>query len=123
MSTTVRNPLGDSPAAGARKLPAAPLTTVSSRPNHQIHARDPPSPGLAWLRRIAHVDGHEDIVGEAIEQHRDVGPAPTCVPDAVNAAALDRHEADAARALRLRNIEDGEAPAPVAYAPCLRGAD
>jgi 2,4-dienoyl-CoA reductase [(3E)-enoyl-CoA-producing], peroxisomal len=33
ISTTVLNPFGESPAAGARKLPAAPLTSVSSLPN------------------------------------------------------------------------------------------
>jgi len=42
------------------------------------------------LRRITHVDAHEDVFGETVEQHRDVGPAPAGVPDAMNAAAFDR---------------------------------
>ena len=40
MSITVRKPFGDSAAAGARKLPAAPLTSVSSLPNRSTVARD-----------------------------------------------------------------------------------
>ncbi len=37
MSTTVRNPLAEREAAGERKLPAALLTTTSSRPNSATH--------------------------------------------------------------------------------------
>ncbi len=39
MSTTVRNPFGDNAAAGARKLPAAPLMSVSSLPKRSTVAR------------------------------------------------------------------------------------
>ncbi len=75
------------------------------------------------MRRVAHVDGHEHVVGEAVEQHRGISPAPAGVPDAMDAAAFDAHEADAARRLRLGNVVDREPRAPVARALGFRGAD
>src|SRR5581483_382987 len=79
---------------------------------------------FARLRRIAHVDGHEDVIGEAVEQRRDIGPSPAGIPDAVHAAALDRHEADLSRRLRLADVVDRESRRPVARRSLLlRGAD
>src|SRR6185436_5110371 len=54
-----------------------------------VHAGDPPAASFARFRRVRHVDGDEDVVGEAVDQRRGVGPAPAGVPDAVDAAALD----------------------------------
>ena len=85
----------------------------------RVHAGQPVAPRFLRLRGIGHVDGHEDVVGEAVEHRRDIGPAAAGVPDAVNAAALDRHEADLARLRRIRDVVDGKASGPVALA-CRR---
>src|SRR6185312_1489570 len=83
MSITVLNPFGDRPAAGTRKLPAAPLTSVSSLPNLSAVAR--------IARAIANVGGEaehrasrlgRELLG-GLRNHvlfaaddRDVGPEP-----------------------------------------------
>src|SRR6185312_4700710 len=88
-----------------------------------MHARNPPAAGFAGLRRVAHVDGHEDVIGEAIEQHRGVGPAPASVPEPVYTAAFDGHEADTPGPFGICNVVDRETGAPVAHALGPRGAD
>ena len=77
-----------------------------------VHAGDPPAPGLDRLGRVGHVDGDEDVVGEAVDQRRGVGPAAARVPDAMDAAALDRHEADLPRLGRLGDVVDRHAGGP-----------
>src|SRR6516165_7162833 len=79
-----------------------------------VHAGDPVTPGFARIRRIAHIHGHEDVIGEAVEQRRDISPASASVPDAVDAAAVNRHEADAPRGLRRGVVIDREPSGPVA---------
>ena len=105
-----------------KRLVARPVRRLAGR---LVHAGNPPAAGLARLRRIAHVDGDEDVVGEAVDQRRGIGPAPAGVPDAMDAAALDRHEADAARLGGLRDVVDGEPRGPVArgFLFDFRGAD
>ena len=93
-------------AAGAR-----PVRRLARR---LVHAGNPVATGLARLGRIAHVDGDEDVVGEAVDQRRGIGPAPAGVPDAMDAAAFDRHEADPARLGRLRDVVDRKPRGPVA---------
>ena len=66
------------------------------------------------MRRIAHVHGQKDVIGEAVEQRGDVCPASAGVPDAVNATAFDRHEADAPRGCRFGNVINREPGCPVA---------
>ncbi len=87
----------------------------------EVHARQPVAAGLARFRRVGHVDGHEDVVREAVEQRRDIGPAAAGVPDAMHAAALDRHEADLARVFRVGDVVDRHACGPVALLWCLVG--
>src|ERR1700728_1322131 len=65
-----------------------------------IHAVQPESSGFARLRRIADVDGDEDIIGKAVEQRGGIRPFAASVPDAVNSTALDRHESNLARRVR-----------------------
>ena len=92
-------------------------------PGRQVHAGNPPAPRFPRLRGIAHVDRHEHVVGETVEQNRYVSPAPAGVPGAVDATALDRHETDLARCLRLRDVVDRQAGAPVARSLGLGRAD
>ena len=82
----------------------------------RVHAGQPVAAGFLRLRGISHVDGHEDVIGEAVEHRRDVGPTASGVPDAVDAAALDRHEADPARLRRVGNVIDRHSRGPVALA-------
>ncbi len=79
-----------------------------------VHARQPVFAGQLRLRRVCHVDGDEDVVGKAVEQRRGIGPAPADVPDAVQAGAVDRHEADLLRLVGLRDVVDRHARRPVA---------
>ena len=81
-----------------------------------VHARQPVFAGEDRLLRVCHVDGDEDVVGEAVEQRRGVGPAAADVPEAVQAGALDRHEADLPRVAGLRDVVDRHAGRPVAAA-------
>ena len=72
------------------------------------------APGLAGIGRVVHVDGHEDVIGKAVEKSGDVGPPAAGVPDAMDAASLDRHEADATRRVRNGNVIDRHPGGPVA---------
>ena len=82
----------------------------------EVHAGQPEASGLAGLGRVGHVDGDEDVVGEALDQRRGVGPAAADVPDAVDAAAVDGQEADLPGLGRLRDVVDRHAGGPVALA-------
>src|SRR6267142_4944659 len=70
-----------------------------------VHAIEPEAPGLAGIGRVVHVDGHEDVIGKAVEKSGDVGPPAAGVPDAMDAAAIDRHESDPMRRIGFGNIE------------------
>ena len=90
-----------------------------------VHAGQPVASHLPGIGRVGHVDGDEDIVREPIEQRRSVSPASAGVPDAMNAAAGHRHEADLARFAGLRYVVDGHSGGPVARhrAGAFGGAD
>ena len=87
---------------------------VGLLPGREVHTRQPVSSGLTGLCRVGHVDGDEDVVGEAVEQGRRVSPAAARIPDPVDAAALDGHEADLPGFLRPGYVVDGHACRPVA---------
>ena len=61
---------------------------------------------------VRHVDGDHDVVAEAFDQRRGIGPAPADIPQAMQPAALDRHEADLLRRTRGRDVVDGEPRRP-----------
>src|SRR5262249_33164982 len=79
-----------------------------------VHSLNPTASSLARVRRIAQIDRHEYVVREPVEQRGDIGPAAAGVPDAMNAAALNRHEADAPRPRWIRNVMDSESCGPIA---------
>ena len=79
-----------------------------------VHARQPVLPGHDRLLRVRHVDGDEDVVGEAVEQRRGVGPAPADIPQAMQTRSLDRHETDLLGIVGLREVIDRHAGRPVA---------
>jgi hypothetical protein len=71
------------------------------------------------MRRIAHIHGHEDVIGEAVEQRGHIRPTSARVPDAMNAAALDGHEADAPRRCGFGDVIDRKPRGPVACGAAL----
>ena len=73
-----------------------------------VHAGNPVPAGLARVRGIVQIHGHEDVIGKSVEQGGDIGPRSAGIPDAVDATALDRHEADAAQCLRFGDVIDRE---------------
>ena len=68
--------------------------------------------GGRWAYVSALLDGHENVVGEAVEQCGDVGPAPADIPDPMNSSALDRHETDLSRVISPADVVHGEAGRP-----------
>ncbi len=71
-----------------------------------VHAGDPPAADLLRARRVRHVDDHQDVVGEAVEQRRGIGIAPADPPDAVQAETGHLHRADLSRIGRIGNVVD-----------------
>src|SRR5918912_2759484 len=67
-----------------------------------VHTGNPVAAGFARMARVRHVDDEKNVITETVEQRRDVSPAPADVPDPMHAPALDRHEADLPRRVRLR---------------------
>ncbi len=80
----------------------------------EIHPRQPIAADDFRLCRVGHVDRDEDIVGETFHHRGRIGPPPADIPDAVQAGAVDRHEADLPRLSGARNIEYGHSGRPVA---------
>ena len=70
--------------------------------------------GLARLGRVADVDGNHDVVAEAVDQRRGIGPRSADIPYPVQTDALDRHEADLTRRFGSGDIPDGHAGRPSA---------
>ena len=97
------------PEAAVRRRPVRRLA------GGDIHARQPVFAGEPRLGRVGHVDGDQDVVGEAVDQRRGVGPAPADVPEPVQARSFDRHEADPLWLVGLGDIVDGEPRRPVAF--------
>ena len=79
-----------------------------------VHARQPVFSREDGMLRVLHVDCDQDVVGEAVEQRRGVGPATADIPDAMQARALDRHEADLPRFVRFGNVIDRHPRRPIA---------
>ena len=80
-----------------------------------VHAGQPPASDDLRLRGIGHVDRREDMVGEIVEMHRGVGVAAAHPPDAVQADALHRHEADLAGLGGVGQVEYPHAGGEVAF--------
>src|SRR5215472_18784336 len=75
----------------------------------RVHSRNPPSSSLLRRGWVAHVDGDEDVICEAIEQGRGVSPSPSGVPEAMNAAALHLQKSNLPRSFRDRDVIDRQA--------------
>ena len=97
------------PEAAVRRRPVRRLA------GGDVHARQPVFAGEPRLGRVGHVDGDQDVVGEAVDQRRGVGPAPADVPEPVQAGSFHRHEADPLGIVGLGDIVDGEPRRPVAF--------
>ena len=82
-------------------------------PCREIHARQPIASGLAGLGQIEYVDCDEDLVDEAVDEGRCIGPGPARISDPVDAPALDRHEIDLPGFLWTLYVVDHHACSPV----------
>ncbi len=71
-----------------------------------VHAGDPPAAHFVRACRVGHVDDHQDMVGEPVEQRRGIGIAAADPPDAMQAETWHLHRADLSRIGRIGDVVD-----------------